>query len=167
MQKALALQIQEITQELRMQQKNLLENLNKFQSHKKNAFDFQIESEYTQNNSKHLGQFETQLKVENYELENIESIALDRNEKIDRLVKSINQLNELFKQMNRLVIEQGTILDRIDFNIDCTFQKTIKAKEELTKVNLIFEKLILGVFKRRETLKKARGQTIASFFWLF
>ena len=168
MQKALALQIQEITQELRMQQKNLLENLNKFQSHKKNAFDFQIESEYTQNNSKHLGQFETQLKVENYELENIESIAVDRNEKIDRLVKSINQLNELFKQMNRLVIEQGTILDRIDFNIDCTFQKTIKAKEELTKVNWIYENLILGVFyKRRETLKKAQGQAIASFFWLF
>lgn len=36
--------------------------------------------------------------------------------------------------MNRLVIDQGTILDRIDFNIDLTYQKTIKAKEELTKV---------------------------------
>jgi len=68
-------------------------------------------------------------------LEHIESIAIDRNEKIDHLVKSINQLNSLFKEMNRLVIDQGTLLDRIDFNIDLTYKKTVKAKEELIQVN--------------------------------
>lgn len=77
------------------------------------------------------------MKVEIYELENIENIARDRNEKIERLVRSINQLNDLFKQMNRLVIEQGTILDRIDFNIENTHQKSTKAKEELIKVEII------------------------------
>ncbi len=68
-------------------------------------------------------------------MEHIESIAIDRNEKIDHLVKSINQLNSLFKEMNRLVIDQGTLLDRIDFNIDLTYKKTVKAKEELIQVN--------------------------------
>lgn len=74
------------------------------------------------------------MQIQSYELENIEAIALDRNEKIEHLVRSINQLNELFKQMNRLVIEQGTILDRIDFNIEQVFQKTVKGKEELIQV---------------------------------
>jgi len=63
MQKALALQIQEITQELRMQQKNMLDNLNKFQSSKKNAFDFQFNenNNVKTSNSRHLQQFETQV----------------------------------------------------------------------------------------------------------
>lgn len=74
------------------------------------------------------------MQIQSYELENLEAIALDRNEKIEHLVRSINQLNELFKQMNRLVIEQGTILDRIDFNIEQVFQKTVKGKEELIQV---------------------------------
>ena len=51
-------------------------------------------------------------------------------------MKSITQLNELFKQMNRLVIEQGTLLDRIDFNIDLTYQRTTKAKQELIIVSI-------------------------------
>ena len=61
------------------------------------------------------------MQIQSYELENLEAIALDRNEKIEHLVRSINQLNELFKQMNRLVIEQ-------------VFQKTVKGKEELIQV---------------------------------
>ena len=78
------------------------------------------------------------MRIESYELENIESMVIDRNEKIENLFKSINQLNDLFKQMNSLVIEHGTILDRIDFNIDQTYQKTFKAKEELMQVNSFY-----------------------------
>lgn len=37
-------------------------------------------------------------------------------------------MNELFIEMNRLVIEQGTLLDRIDFNIDQTFTRIKKGK---------------------------------------
>ena len=37
--------------------------------------------------------------------------------------------------MNQLVIDQGTILDRIDFNIEETFTNTKKANEQLTKAN--------------------------------
>jgi len=70
--------------------------------------------------------------------------------------------------MNRLVIEQGTILDRIDFNIDCTYTKTVKAKEELIKVKFLLN-IYLFIFekKRPEILRKAQEQTIALPFWLF
>ena len=43
---------------------------------------------------------------------------LQRNKQITDLVKSINQLNGIYKQLNELVIEQGSLIDRIDFNIE-------------------------------------------------
>ena len=40
-----------------------------------------------------------------------------RNKQIAELVKTINQLSSIYKQLNELVIEQGSLIDRIDFNI--------------------------------------------------
>ena len=41
-----------------------------------------------------------------------------RSNEIEELTKSINDLAVLFKDLSVLVIEQGTILDRIDYNIE-------------------------------------------------
>lgn len=61
MQKALAMQIQEITQELRSQQKNLLDNLNKFQKTNKNSFDFRHNDDNYVKNGNKLKNFENQV----------------------------------------------------------------------------------------------------------
>jgi len=56
-------------------------------------------------------------------------------------------LNHLFKQMNDIVLEQGTIVDRIDYNIEKSATDTRLAKKELHKVSLLFfgnNKWILG-----------------------
>ena len=39
------------------------------------------------------------------------------NRKIDDLVTSINKLSSIYKELNNLVIEQGSLIDRIDVNI--------------------------------------------------
>lgn len=44
-----------------------------------------------------------------------------KNDKIDQLVRSINKLTTIYKELNNLVIEQGSIIDRIDVNIDATY----------------------------------------------
>lgn len=62
-------------------------------------------------------------------------IFLQRDEEINKLVETINELTKIFKQMNQLVIDQGTILDRIDFNIEDTLVQTKKGNEQLTKAN--------------------------------
>jgi syntaxin 16 len=42
------------------------------------------------------------------------------DEEINRLVDMVNGLATVFKSLNQLVIDQGTLLDRIDYNIDQT-----------------------------------------------
>ena len=62
-------------------------------------------------------------------------LILKRDEDVNRLIDNINKLNHLFKQMNDIVIEQGTIVDRIDFNIEQSADLTRKAKKELFEVS--------------------------------
>lgn len=50
------------------------------------------------------------------------------------MIDTINELSHIFKQLNQLVIDQGTLLDRIDYNIEETVENTKKAKKSLIKV---------------------------------
>lgn len=54
-----------------------------------------------------------------------------RNREIDQIAKSIAELAELFQDLSALVIDQGTMLDRIDFNIEHMGQDMNAAVEEL------------------------------------
>ena len=44
-------------------------------------------------------------------------INKDRNKEIDQIVKTVNELKEIFQEVADMIIFQGTILDRIDYNI--------------------------------------------------
>eukprot|EP00126_Sphaerothecum_destruens_P004133 Sdes_comp18018_c0_seq4m7310 len=73
-----------------------------------------------------------QLKV----LEENTSSLVEREREIAKIAKSIVDLNTVFKEMSLLVIDQGTILDRIDYNIE---QVNVTVEEgflELKKVHL-------------------------------
>ena len=53
-----------------------------------------------------------------------------------KIVQSIHSLNTIYKELQDLVIHQGSLLDRIDENIDMTFENVQKANEQLTQVLL-------------------------------
>ena len=68
-----------------------------------------------------------------------------KDEEITNLVKSINDLASIFKDLSVLVVEQGTILDRIDYNIESARDDTREANKHLEAV------------KKSETSTRARA----------
>ena len=59
----------------------------------------------------------------------------ERDNELDKICKGVNNLHEMFKDMNILVNEQGTILDRIDYNIDIGYDNVSKGKKKLHEAN--------------------------------
>jgi len=50
----------------------------------------------------------------------VEQTASEREKEIIRIAQSINDLAAIFKELSVLVIEQGSVLDRIDYNVEQT-----------------------------------------------
>ena len=80
---------------------------------------------------------ETNNSVDNMIQEEVQCDALQQKMKrkqIDNIVKEMNQLGELFSELSNLVVEQGTVLDRIDFNVADSRQNVRKGNRELQKI---------------------------------
>jgi syntaxin 16 len=58
-----------------------------------------------------------------------------RNDCLDSLVISINELSTIFKDLQNIIHEQGTILDRIDYNIEIAMDNTKKAQKHIIEAN--------------------------------
>ena len=69
-----------------------------------------------------------QLKMKEHE-----KIQEARAKEIEEVVAATNELAALFKELSVLVIEQGTVLDRIDYNIEESLQHAKKGKKHLVE----------------------------------
>ena len=58
-----------------------------------------------------------------------------RDNELNKLLESVNELADLFKEMQNLVMQQGTILDRIDYNIDIASTNINKGKKSIVKAD--------------------------------
>jgi len=59
----------------------------------------------------------------------------EREKSINQVAESVGELAEIFKEIQVLVIDQGTILDRIDYNIEQAADRVGHAVVELNKAN--------------------------------
>ncbi|CUG88985.1 syntaxin, putative [Bodo saltans] len=57
----------------------------------------------------------------------------ERTKEFERILSSIKNLHDMFKDLNSLIAEQGTVLDRVDYNMTVTVERVSKAKVELKK----------------------------------
>ena len=74
------------------------------------------ESYNTINNTNNLDSIETfQSHVFNSNKKKVD-ITKERNKEIDQMVNTVTELKNIFQDVSNMVISQGTILDRIDYN---------------------------------------------------
>lgn len=121
-------QLQDITSGFRKSQNEYLTRIKNREEKSANLFDIGEEVDpLTAALDRKLNQ-QTQLMVED------NSIFVEQREReIQNIVKSISDLNIIFKELATMVTEQGTIVDRIDYNIEHTNIKVHDGLEQIKK----------------------------------
>ncbi|KAJ3089044.1 Syntaxin-16 [Quaeritorhiza haematococci] len=129
---SLATKLQELSSTFRKTQSKYLQKLRGRESRSNNLFsssgaenaeaeDDELDSVFT----------DAQLQV----VADNERVISEREKNINEIVKSIHGLAEIFKELQTMVIDQGTVLDRIDYNIEMVHVHTESAYKELEKVS--------------------------------
>jgi len=124
-QRNLATQLQQLSQQFRQAQKTYLGQIKERQQG-------QWDSEEPARSSSagmQTGFSEAQL----LQLEEMEMQAGQRTQEISQIASSISDLHTIFKELAVLVIDQGSILDRIDYNIEQVVAQSVEANKQLKK----------------------------------
>lgn len=68
-------------------------------------------------------------------LKKSEAFTREREREIEQVVESVNELAQIMKDLSVLVIDQGTIIDRIDYNIQNVAASVEEGYKQLQKVS--------------------------------
>jgi syntaxin 16 len=88
-------------------------------------------------------------QAQKQESENLDWMVNQRDAEINTIVKNVEELAQIFKELAVLVIDQGTILDRIDFNMEQAVSnveegnKKLEEAEKEQKSGLAFKSIIV------------------------
>ena len=66
---------------------------------------------------------------------NNDAVIEQREQEINDIAKGIIELADIFKDLQTMVIDQGTLLDRIDYNVERMAVDVKEAEKELTVVS--------------------------------
>lgn len=68
-----------------------------------------------------------------------DAAIMQREREINDIAKGIIELADIFKELQTMVIDQGTMLDRIDYNVERMADNVKGADKELKVVGLRYE----------------------------
>ncbi|XP_071054028.1 syntaxin-16 [Onthophagus taurus] len=138
--RALANILQDLSTQFRSTQNNYLRQIQSREERSKIFFD----NPALEEDSMMLGQEED---IDEYFLNSRQSQQLlqleeentrmiqQREHKVNAIVKSILDLNSIFKDLSQMVADQGTILDRIDYNVEQTQTQVYEGFKQLQKAD--------------------------------
>jgi syntaxin 16 len=66
-----------------------------------------------------------------------DTVILQREREINDIARGIIELSDIFRDLQTMVIDQGTMLDRIDYNVERMTVDVKAADKELTVVRHI------------------------------
>jgi syntaxin 16 len=86
-----------------------------------------------------------------------------RDQELRDVLRDIVELQQLFGQFSNLVIEQGTLLDRIDYNVESAQTSMQSAVKNLTEAEIAQKSSVLTCC----IIVLAIGVVLASFLLMF
>ncbi|CAO3661332.1 unnamed protein product [Umbelopsis ramanniana] len=134
-QTSLASKVQEISSSFRKKQSAYLQKMQGQESRKTDILGLESSlsteaADLLLTEDTNMGFTESQLAM----MESSEAVIDQREREINQIAKSIYQLADIFRDLQTLVIDQGTMLDRIDYNIEQTNVQVQHAVVELDQV---------------------------------
>lgn len=126
-QRQLAQALYKISLDFRRQETHFLNKLEEQKGYERGHFGLLEESEQLEEID--VGFSNQQLT----QLQEAQSFVAQRDEEIQKIVETITDLAQIMKDLSVLVVDQGSILDRIDHNIDQVDEHVKGAVKELTK----------------------------------
>lgn len=132
-QRSLAKKLQELSAEFRQKQRKYLSDV---QSQKSGAIE-ETESKFgidLNETNQEYGVNGTQLNQSQLAVvDDLTQAVQSRDKEIAQIASSIQELGTIFKELAVLVIDQGTILDRIDYNMETVVEQTKEGISHLQK----------------------------------
>ncbi|KAK1417723.1 hypothetical protein QVD17_26857 [Tagetes erecta] len=133
-QRSLASDLQSLSVELRRKQSNYLKGLKQQQKEGSDGADLEMNL-----NGKHSIREDDGFdgmsfsKHQMAKLKKSEALTVEREKEIQQVAESVNELAQIMKDLSVLVIDQGTIIDRIDYNIQNVAVTVDKGLKQLEK----------------------------------
>ncbi|KAK5114793.1 hypothetical protein LTR85_010106 [Meristemomyces frigidus] len=88
----------------------------------------------------------------------LDSAIEQREREIEKIAQGVIEMSNIFQELNSMVIDQGSLLDRIDYNVERTAEHVKAAEKELTvatgyqkkstkrKIILLLILIVMGMF---------------------
>ncbi|KAE8009423.1 hypothetical protein FH972_005860 [Carpinus fangiana] len=132
-QRSLATDLQNLSMDLRRKQSTYLKRL---QQQKEGSDGVDLEMNMSGNKSRLEDDEFNDISMNAYQMRKLkksEQITEERDREIQQVVQSVNDLAQIMKDLSVLVIDQGTIVDRIDYNIQTVAVSVDEGFKQLQK----------------------------------
>jgi len=128
-QRSLAKQLQELSVEFRSKQRKYLSDVQAQKGGGVADSDARFGINLNADQNQDFGFSTQQLAV----VDDLQEAVQSRDTEIAQIAKSIEELGSIFKELAVLVIDQGTILDRIDYNMEAVVEHTKEGIQQLER----------------------------------
>ncbi|KAJ1660169.1 t-SNARE affecting a late Golgi compartment protein 2 [Dispira simplex] len=126
---AMATKLQNFSSGFRKSQSEYLDKVQKLRTRSNLLFssDTTLATDPSQERSFNLALTDEQIQA----MQENDTVISERDREINEIATSIATVAEIFKDMQTMVIDQGTLLDRVDYNVEQVVSHVKKANEEL------------------------------------
>ena len=129
-----------LSTDLQLEQRSFLDKLTQLKTKKKELQKLhskEVVDDFTKEEMERIEAIEQKFYDPKFSQEQVEELVRNEREIIQRdrelreILSSIVELHDMFQQISSLIIEQGSLLDRIDHNIEITHDHIVSGNEYL------------------------------------